>query len=398
MTTLTYCTYTVSVRDLAAVAALGRKLRTRGGRRTTATDYRTPRDMWRDHVMLSGCTAYAGDPYSTFATYAIGAQRDTLLVAVPYDIITAAAKGRRNQTVIIHSDGRLECGDDTVYTWSVPTVEIELPVDVAEVELAHVVSILAPDFQHMVSVTTPSASADDSRPTLTGVCLTTSMAHGIHTVQAAATDSYRLTACECAAFDIATEDSTVISARALRVAASVKCDAYTVERNDTYTRIAPSVSGPMPHPVRIYTERMTGAFPNVDALWPETHGTAIEVDADAFARTMRAAYDTAKDAPATLHVESGDTLRVTVKNREVTGEWFVPMYWSDIPEDFIIGVSSAFALDAAEAIIAPGVERFRISMNTPLKPMLFTVGPNSELPPVSGPARRRRVLLMPIRT
>lgn len=365
MTTLTYCTYTVKVRDLATIATLGRKVRPRGGRRTTATGYRTAWDTWRDHILLRGCVAYAGSPDETFISYVIGEQRDSISVPVPYDIIAAAVKGRRNETVIIHSDGRLECEDDTVYTWQEPRV-VDVPIDTGRWELSHVASMAGDAFRHMVRVTVPSASSDDTRPTLTGVCLTTSQ----ESVQAAATDSYRLTVCECDAYGI-TEDGvrTLIHARALSLAASVKCDAYDIERGADHVRIAPFVAAdPLPHPLRIYTRRMAeDGYPPVDKLWPEGFVESLSVDTNAFVAAMRAANDAAKGAPVMLHIEESHTMRVVLKHGNVGGEWSVPAT-SHVTEPMMIGVNAAFALDAANAV---GGDELVLSVNSPLKPMLF---------------------------
>ena len=94
------------IRQLAAAATLCRKARPK---------FRHDIAAWRENVLVHGAYVYGGDPHETTVQAPHGGEYAHRAFAVPYDSITAAAKGRKG-TVELRA-GSITFDDGATFAW-----------------------------------------------------------------------------------------------------------------------------------------------------------------------------------------------------------------------------------------------------------------------------------------
>ena len=374
----------VDIRKLAAAATLCRKVRS--SRRATATGFAS---AWHVNVLVHGGYVYGGDPFETTVQVPHGGEYAHRAFAVPYDSITAAAKGRTGDAELCA--GSITFDDGAVFAWK-DNAEHRDDMQAqraAAGDTEWAVRYAADTFFDAVATVAPSASADKSRPVLTGVYVDP-MAE-----KWAATDSYRMMIASVPNADddpILADSGETIPAKALRVAATVKrADRFQVrvsERNAAI-RYAEIMAADRNGALAILCTRLIEAqYPNYSALIPEGFTVSADCDGDALRAALTSAASVARkpNPIVRLTAQSGaSTLRVSVEGRadDPSGEWLVPCaYRGDsgtgtaVPDgELTIGLNPCFALDGATCVGGD----VTVNIISPLRPALFTRADNGDI-------------------
>ena len=371
----------VDIRTLAAAATLCRKARAakrHGG-------------AWHANTLVHGGYVYGGDALETTVQVPHGGEYAHRAFAVPYDSITAAAKGRKGMVEL--RMGSITFPDGAVFAWkhdaeAADEMQASRPVGIGENGWA--ADYDAATFRNAVAMVAPSASADESRPVLTGVYVDPGARKWV------ATDSYRMMIAsvqDAGNFD-RFGDGAIIPAKALRIAAAVKrVDYYqvVVEARDPkcahgYAEImagvrVDTVAASVCAVIR--TRLIDGQYPNYSALIPEGFVTSVDCDGDALRMALASAKNVAaRNSAIRITADSSTSvLRITVRamHDAPASEWSVPCHYrGDTDGELTIGVNAEFASDGAECI---GTSIVTLNVISPLHPILLTSADGSTADP-----------------
>lgn len=364
----------VDIRKLAAAATLCRKARP--GKRSGIS-------AWYYNVLIRGAHVYGGDPGETSVEVPHGGEYAHRAFPVPYDSITAAAKGRKGEAEL--RIGSITFADGATFAWKDnpdTTDHMQAMCVAGEAgDSGWIVDYDGATFRDAVATVAPSASSDETRPVLTGVYVDPDAGKWC------ATDSYRMMIAsvpDASGFDRFGDSGAIIPASALRIAAAVKgADYYQVSapapnadwesnyaevmagfRVDTYAVTPMAV---------IRTRLIDGQYPNFAALIPEGFTTSVDCDGDALRCALQSAASVARqNSPVLLTADSTrDYLTVQVRNGgdDPTGEWFVSCkYHGDTDGEMVVGVNAEFAYDGAKCI---GGNVITLNLISPMRPMLL---------------------------
>ncbi len=219
------------------------------------------------------------------------------------------------------------------------------------------------------------ASADESRPVLTGV-LVSAEEDGLRLVT---TDSYRLALCDLPGLEVLdSEQSVLVPSRALQEVIRLLGDVEQVsvrfsEREASFTLGA----------VTVTTRLIEGEFPSYQGLIPTHQPNRLTVDREVFTNAVRRVRLMAQDSTPIRLEMSASGLELSAVTQDV-GEASEQLDAVFEGEDLTVAFNPEYLLDGAEA--APGDE---IVLNTvdALKPAVIRT-PGSE---------QFLYLLMPVR-
>ena len=358
----------VDIRQLAAAATLCRKARP--GKRSGVA-------AWYENVLVHGAYAYGGDPNETTVQAPHGGEYAHRAFAVPYDSITAAAKGRKG-TVELRA-GSITFDDGATFAWRVNADDAD-NVDALRIigfdETGFRLRYDGDTFRNAVAMVTPSASKDESRPVLTGVYVDAAAGKWV------ATDSYRMMIASVPsveAFAVTSESSVIIPASALRIAAAAK-GAESFQLTDRehpgkyvaqYAEVTATAGDRVVAVLRIRV--VEGQYPNYSALVPDGFAFSMDCDGDALRAALQSAASVAgANNPARLTADSTRKyLTVRAGNREASaGEWHVPcQYRGDTAGELTIGANAVFVHDGAKCV---GGNVVTLNVISALRPMLLT--------------------------
>ena len=357
----------VDIRKLAAAATLCKKVR-------PSVRHGSP---WRDSVLVHGAYVYGGDALETYAQVPHGWQYVPEAFAVPYDTIVAAAKGRKGFAEL--TAGCLSFGDGATFAWRHDAETAAMmrdslsPIDETEWQATYAADM----FRVAVAKITPSASADETRPVLTGVYVTTTFSEWC------ATDSYRMAVATVFSGRHDDDGAAIIPAKALRVAASVKvADDYTItvstpDSGVQYVELRAMASDPSDATRKrattiIRTRVVQGQYPDYNKLTPDSFTLRVDCDGDALRYALKSAASVArKNAPIVLTADScvDYVLVESGSGDDARGEWRVPcLYVGDTAEPFRFGVNAEYARDGAECVGGD----VSLNLTDPLRPLLMT--------------------------
>jgi DNA polymerase III sliding clamp (beta) subunit (PCNA family) len=359
----------VDIRKLAAAATLCRKARP--GKRSGVA-------AWYENVLVHGAYVYGGDPHETTVQAPHGGEYAHRAFAVPYDSITAAAKGRKG-TVELRA-GSITFDDGATFAWRVNADDAD-NVDALRIigfdETGFRLRYDGDTFRNAVAMVTPSASKDEARPVLTGVYVDAAAGKWV------ATDSYRMMIAsvqDTEAFAVTSESSVIIPASALRIAAAAKgAESFQLTNREhpgkyvaQYAEVTATAGDRVVAVLRIRV--VEGQYPNYSALVPEGFAVSVDCDGDALRAALQSAASVAQaNQPVKLTADSTRKyLAVTVRNNlnDATGEWYVPCQYHGVTDDELtIGVNAQFANDGAKCI---GANVVTLNVISPLRPMLMT--------------------------
>lgn len=376
----------VDIRQLAAAATLCRKARPKFRHDTAA---------WYENVLVHGAYVYGGDPNETTVQAPHGGEYAHRAFAVPYDSITAAAKGRKGTAEL--RAGSITFDDGATFAWRADADDAD-NVDALRItgcdETAFRISYDGDTFRNAVAMVTPSASRDESRPVLTGAYVDAAAGKWV------ATDSYRMMIASVpdAANDAAPDDAgIVIPASALRIAAAAKgaesfqltAPAHDARYVAQYAEVMATAGDRVVAVLRIRV--VEGQYPNYSALVPEGFAVSVDCDGDMLRAALQSAASVAQaNQPVKLTADSTrNYLAVTVRNNlnGATGEWYVQCKYHGVTDgELTIGVNATFASDGAKCV---GANVVTLNVISPLRPLLMTQ-------PGDGGANPHYVL-MPIR-
>lgn len=357
----------VDIRKLAAAATLCRKVR---------PGKRAGQSAWHGNVLVHGTAIYGGDPHETTVQVQVAEDYAHRAFAVPYDSITAAAKGRKGTAELRF--GSITFPDGTTFGWKhdgSATAEMQTQRPVGGVgEDGWVVDYDGGVFRDAVAATVPSASTDASRPVLTGVYVDPNIG------QWHATDSYRMivaTVPDNGGFDCFGGDGAIIPASALKVAAAVKgADYFQVGADDVdgryvnrYVEIVAGVrvDRTAAEMLAVITACVIpGQYPDCGKLIPEGAEYVLALD-DAATAAVIAFGRSAGMANRPLTVTfGGDSRAVILQHGSSTSS--VALRDPINGEQQTVGLNAAFLADCLAAMPSGGVELHVIS---PLRPVTF---------------------------
>ena len=364
----------VDIRQLAAAATLCRKARP-GKHGGVAA--------WYVNVLVHGEYVYGGDPYETTVQAPHGGEYAHRAFAVPYDSITAAAKGRKG-TVELRA-GSIAFDDGATFAWkddAAAADDMQSQRGIGVDEGGFIVDYDGATFRDAVAMVAPSASKDDSRPVLTGVYVDPDAGKWC------ATDCYRMMIANvpnAGVFDGFGDGGAIVPASALRIAAAVKgADYYQVSiggSNAAYvTRYAEILAGmrvdtfAAEFDAVIRTRLVEGQYPDYSALVPDGFAFSMDCDGDALRAALQSAASVAgKNNPARLTADSTRkylAVRAGDSGQGSAGEWYVPcQYHGDTAGELTIGANAAFVHDGAKCV---GGNVVTLNVISALRPMLLT--------------------------
>lgn len=241
--------------------------------------------------------------------------------------VEVAVAGERDGVAVLPS----KIASDVVRSLGDPRVEVSVEADEAQITAGRfesslrllpadefprtsvapedAVTLSAQDFAAALHQVVPAASADDSRPILTGVLLAAEEG-GLRLV---ATDSYRLAVRDLPGTQVLTEgQSVLVPSRALKELERLlgSADEITLrlgEREATF-----EVGS-----VRLTTRLIEGEFPNYRQLIPGSHPNTLTVEREPLLEAIRRVKILAKDATPVRLQMGGDTLRLTAITQDV---------------------------------------------------------------------------------
>lgn len=357
MATIEKQTVTIPATQLRKLATTLRRIRNRGV------------ESWGNHYLLSEGCLYGGDPLDTLAAASIG-EPSGEPIAIPHDTLAAALKGAKGEVILTVGEVRTTVG---TFAWQHDSDMAQGMANNAEaitcehdVEPAHVATMTGAEYRDAVSIAGLHVSRDESRPVLTGVCITRSGQWG-------ATDSYRLLVMQPPT--MGEPDSAldpIIPFRALDTAARLS-GAYTVQLSEyvrdgnAYAHISTG------NACRVWSRLIDGQYPNFTALLPEGAEYVLSMGddgADALIRFCKAAGRTNLPVKLTfgntsrvLGVECGDSMTTLALDSPMMGEAQT------------VGLNAAFLADSLSAMPQGGVELHVIS---PLRPVTFRAADSSQ--------------------
>ena len=361
-------TRTAAAKDVAAALALIRKLKPRPSKRANAD---------ATHVIVTRDGSITGGRYrdaQVIVPLVFGAADEHR--AIPFATLADAVKGYRgvvtlHDDCIAREDGAyfsFPSGADALDSWQGKLVTDSLADSIFSPDHS---AIFAPsDFANLVNITTPHASADESRPVLTAVHVS---ADSDGTASWMATDSYRAVVAY-SDFTPATPGSwsANIGATALRTIASVKPRGSVVV--DTWddagiVRIFHGALTPC-----VYVRQESGQFPDVGKLVPD-RPHAVTLSGDAIA-TALATWKRGDTAPAVLNIPANGCGGVLVldklaglRDEAVRGTWRFGCDVTSAAEPVRIGVNAGFLRDCITSM--PG-DAVTIAYDTPRGPIVIT--------------------------
>ena len=347
---------------------------------------------WYRNVMIRGEYMYGGcgETYAQLAVYDDAPERDA--VAIPYDTLAAACKGYKGTlcisgAVITRSDGAsfgFDTGDDAA---DMARMLHDEPILGAADEC---VTLSADAFVYATDAVASHASADESRPVLTGIYVTNTGGG----TDFAATDGYRLAICEIPKGDTYAATPgfyAIIPAKAMTVAATIAaklhhCDAVVSIRtaNAHWTTISVVDS-------TIHARTIIGQYPNYRNLLPDgCEGSIVFAAAPVIAalaswgKTNDSAIFTPQSATTGLLVE-----RRTGKDGAALSSFTFGVdvvYSVDSTLDFPIGANGAYVKDAIASV---GTSMARMDILGALRPIVFRSGDDDPY--------QVKVVVMPVR-
>lgn len=372
-------TRTADAKDVAAALALIRKLKPRASKRANAD---------ATHVIVTRDGSIIGGRYfdaQIMVPRVFGSADEDR--AIPFATLADAVKGYRGTITlyvdcIAREDGAyfsFPSGFDALESWQGKLVTDSI---VTSVNAPDHSAVIAPsDFANIVNITTPHASADESRPVLTAVHVA---ADGDGTASWSATDSYRAVIADC---DYSPGSvgpwSAIINAAALRTIASVKPrGAVCIDIWDVagIVRISHGTITPI-----MYVRQEFGQFPDVRKLLPDLPHS-VTVSGDALASAL-ATWKRGDTAPAVLHIPAECVGGVLVldqiagaRDAAVRGSWrfacdvTTAKHNPDRAGLVRIGVNAGFLRDCITSM--PG-DAVTITYDTGLRPMIITAADHS---------------------
>lgn len=380
-------TRTADAKGVADALALIRKVKPRASKRANAD---------ATHVIVDTLGGIVGGVYN-----------DTELViprvfgygdecAIPFATLTDAVKGYRgaltlNADCIAREDGAyfsFPSGADALNAWHGKRVTESIADTLNAPD--HSAMMAPDDFANMVSIITPHASADESRPVLTAVNLS---ADGEGNVSWSATDSFRAVIAECGYTPLRQLGpwSVNVSAAALRAIASVKPrGGVTIDVWDGDAGVVRITHGALTP--ALYQRQTFGQFPAIHKFIVDMpHELTIGGNA---LRDALATWKRNDMAPAVLNIPAAGIDGVLVldqlaglRDDAIRGTWRFPCDVIGAAEPVRIGINAAFLRDCVTS--CPG-GHVTIAYDTGLRPVIVAPADPSE--PYSV-----RTVCMPVR-
>lgn len=233
------------------------------------------------------------------------------------------------------------------------------------------------EFRDALSQVVRSASADDSRPILTGVLMASEEA-GLRLVS---TDSYRLSVRDIAGSSILGDvDKVLVPSRALTELQRLIADS---ESKEISLKLASQYAQFSVGTVQLTTQLISGDFPNYHGLIPKDHPNRLTASRERLLEAVRRVRLLAQDSTPVRLVMSDSGLEVKAITQDV-GQATEAMEATYAGEELTVAFNPTYLIDGLEAAVDDDV---MLETADPVKPALLrSVGDDRFL-----------YLLMPVR-